>query len=298
MDGFVNLDKPSGMTSRAAVDAVLRCVGRKVKVGHAGTLDPLATGVLVVALGAATRLIEHVQRMPKTYRAGVRLGATSATDDADGEVCPVEGAVPPSIEALRVALSSQVGVIEQLPPQFSALKVGGKRAYDLARKGEDVALKARPVRIDRVALLEYNWPDLVIEVDCGAGTYIRSIARDVGQAIGCGGYITSLRRTRIGAFMEDSALAVADVSMETIGAHLRPMTDALGDLPRITVDAEGLSRVARGQSVGAGAGVVLVPGLEAAILGPDGGLAALGEADESGARVQPRKVFRADALNS
>ncbi len=297
MDGFLNLDKPSGITSRAAVDAVVRCVGRKVKVGHAGTLDPLATGVLVVALGAGTRLIEYVQRMPKTYRAGVRLGATSTTDDADGEVSLVEGATPPSTEALLAALAGQVGVISQLPPRFSALKVGGKRAYDLARRGDDVALKPRAVRIDRVECREYLWPDLVIEVDCGAGTYIRSIARDVGAALGCGGYVTSLRRTRIGAFTEQESMSVEDVSMDVIPSRLRPMTDAVAELPRICVDAEGMSRIARGQAVGVG-GVSLTPGGEVAILGEDGGLIALGEADAAGEWVHPRKVLRANTLNS
>jgi tRNA pseudouridine55 synthase len=296
VDGLLNLDKPPEMTSRAVVDAVVRVVGRKVKVGHAGTLDPLATGVLVVALGAATRLIEYVQRMPKTYRAGIRLGAVSTTDDADGEVTPVEGATPPDEGALRVVLAAQVGTIDQLPPQFSALKVEGRRAYDLAREGEAVALKARPVRIDRVELRSYAWPDLEIEVDCGAGTYIRSIARDAGAALGCGGHITALRRTRIGTFAEADALKLADLSIEAIRAHVRPMADAVATLPRITVDADGVARIVRGQTVAA-PGPALEPGVEVALVTADGTLVALGEPAGEGGRVRPRKVFAANPLN-
>jgi tRNA pseudouridine55 synthase len=284
------------MTSRAAVDAVVRLVGRKVKVGHAGTLDPLATGVLVVALGAATRLIEYVQRMPKTYRAGVRLGAVSTTDDADGEVSPVEGAAPPAEAALRAALAAQVGVIQQMPPQFSALKVRGQRAYDLAREGEAVALTARPVRVDRVEVLAYAWPDLEIEVDCGMGTYIRSIARDVGAALGCGGHITALRRTRIGTFCESDALKLTDLSIDAIRAHRRPVADAVATLPRIVVDDDGLARIVRGQAVDA-PGVALPAGGEVALVTADGTLVALGEAAGEGGRVRPRKVFAANPLN-
>ena len=171
---------------------------RKVKVGHAGTLDPLASGVLVVCVGAATRLIEYVQRMPKTYRARVRLGATSDTDDADGTIAEAIDPPIPGEADLRAVLASQVGVIEQVPPEFSAIKVAGERAYDLARAGREVVLKARPVTVHRVELLDYDWPRLELEVDCGAGTYIRSIARDVGQALGCGGLIEVLTRTKIG----------------------------------------------------------------------------------------------------
>src|SRR5262249_42878481 len=166
------------MTSRAVVDCVARPL-RGVKVGHAGTLDPLASGVLVVCVGAATRLIELVQRMPKTYQTVVRLGSRSDTLDADGEVTATPSPRVPHETEVRHALEAQVGTILQQPPEFSALKVAGKRAYDLARAGESVALQPRPVRIDRVELLAYEWPHLTLEIDCGSGTYIRSIARDI-----------------------------------------------------------------------------------------------------------------------
>ena len=199
--GVLNLNKPGGMTSRDVVDLVSRPLRKaKVKVGHAGTLDPLATGVLVVCVGSATRLIEYVQRMPKAYRTVVLLGARSDTLDADGKVEAVEDPPIPTEAEVRSALLTQVGTISQMPPQFSALKVEGKRAYDLAREGQAVELAARPVRIDQVELISYAWPRLELQVDCGSGTYIRSIARDIGEILGCGGLVEVLTRTRIGPF--------------------------------------------------------------------------------------------------
>src|SRR4051812_836312 len=174
--GLLNLNKPIGVTSRDVVDRVSRPL-RKVKVGHAGTLDPLASGVLVVCVGAATRLIEYVQRQTKTYRTVVRLGARSDTHDADGLVTPVDGASDPGLDAVRAAIATQVGTIPQKPPEYSALKVEGRRAYDLARAGQSVDLAARPVTIHRVDLLGYEWPRLELEVECEGGTYVRSIAR-------------------------------------------------------------------------------------------------------------------------
>src|SRR4051812_7138067 len=193
--GVLNLNKPPGATSRDVVNRVVQ-LERKLKVGHAGTLDPLATGVLVVCVGAATRLIENVQRMPKVYRTVVRLGARSDTLDADGRVTEVEHPEVPDEGGIRAAMADQVGRIAQRPPAFSALKVEGRRAYDLARAGRDVDLAPRPVRIDRIDLLAYAWPRLELEIACGSGTYIRSIARDVGEALGCGGLVDVLVRTR------------------------------------------------------------------------------------------------------
>src|SRR4051812_24473518 len=161
--GLLNLNKPIGVTSRDVVDRVSRPL-RKVKVGHAGTLDPLASGVLVVCVGAATRLIEYVQRMPKAYRTAVRLGARSDTLDADGRIEVADDPPIPTEAEVRSALATQVGLIRQVPPQFSALKVEGRRAYDLARAGQAVELAARPVRVDRVELISYEWPRLEFTV--------------------------------------------------------------------------------------------------------------------------------------
>lgn len=208
MNGLLVIDKPAGMTSRDVVNRVQQWFPRGTKVGHTGTLDPLATGVLVICVGSATKLADVVQAMGKTYRSQFRLGATSDTDDADGTVTLVPNAVSPSEELVRTALAGFVGVVEQLPPAYSALKVAGRRAHDLARRGEAVELKPRPVRIDAVRLLGYEWPFVEVEVDCGKGTYIRSIARDLGAKLGVGGLVATLRRTRVGPFHVEQGIGL------------------------------------------------------------------------------------------
>ncbi len=285
--GVLSLNKPIGVTSRDVVDRVSRPL-RKVKVGHAGTLDPLASGVLVVCVGAATRLIEYVQRMPKTYTATILLGATSDTLDADGTVTERLDPPVPSEEAIREALGLQVGTILQMPPQFSALKVQGKRAYDLAREGKAVELAARPVEVYRVDLRAYAWPRLEIEVECGSGTYIRSIARDVGEALGCGGLIEVLTRTKIGPFRIEEALDPDTLTKETIPGLLRPAVEALAALPQVVIDESALSRILKGQAIAS-------PGLdlsgEVALIGPTGEVVAVGEVTPAG--IAPRRVLAA-----
>ncbi len=292
LNGVLNLAKPGGVTSRDVVDLISRPL-RKVKVGHAGTLDPLASGVLVVCVGRSTRLIEYVQRMPKAYRTVVRLGARSDTLDADGRIELEPSPTIPTEAEVREALASQVGTIEQIPPQFSALKVEGKRAYDLARNGQAVDLAARPVRVDRVDLIAYAWPHLEFTVDCGSGTYIRSIARDVGEALGCGGLVEVLVRTRIGPFTLEEAIDPTGQAIDAILAHLRPTLDALGDLPRLTLSTGQVEAIKQGKSLWlneveeAGA----IEG-EVGLIGPDGGLVAVAEVDSSG-KILPRRVLGA-----
>lgn len=294
VSGVLNLNKPPGMTSRDVVDRISRPL-RGVKVGHAGTLDPLASGVLVLCLGAATRLIEYVQRMPKTYRTVVRLGARSDTLDADGQVEAVEGPPIPTEAEVRTALAAQVGTIEQVPPQYSALKVGGRRAYDLAREGTSVELAARPVRIDRVELLAYEWPRLELEVDCGGGTYIRSIARDVGEALGCGGLVEVLTRTRIGAFRIEDAIDLDTIGRapEAILARVQPPALAVAGLPTVRLDTTQHAMILQGRALDLGRleGGRDLPGGEAALLDPDGGLAAVAEVRPEESRLVPRRVL-------
>jgi tRNA pseudouridine55 synthase len=286
--GLLNLNKPTGVTSRAVVDRVARPL-RRVKVGHAGTLDPLASGVLVVCVGAATRLIEYVQRMPKTYRTVVRLGARSDTDDADGAVVEVAGAVAPGAEAVCAAVAAQVGTIAQKPPEYSALKVEGRRAYDLARAGKAVDLAPREVTIHRIEILSYEWPTLALEVECGGGTYIRAIARDVGEALGCGGLVAVLSRTRIGAFTVEDALDPETLTAGAIPGLLRPAVEAVAALPSLRLTTDQVADVALGRAVATvGAGGV---GGEVALLGPDGGLVAVGELDPATGRVAPKRVL-------
>jgi tRNA pseudouridine55 synthase len=249
-DGLLVLDKPAGMTSRDAVDRALRWFGRRTKVGHTGTLDPFATGVLVLCLGSATRLAEYVQRMGKTYRSTFAFGSTSDTDDRDGVLTPVAGAADPGGPAVLRALAALVGTIEQVPPAYSAAKVGGRRAYDAARKGEQVALAAKKVQVYGIDVLRYDWPTLDVEVRCGKGTYVRSLARDAGAALGCGGYVSALRRTRVGPFAVEDALPL-DADAETARRKVLPASLALAELRRVVLGPEEIRRMRNGQAVSA-----------------------------------------------
>lgn len=212
--GLLLIDKPLGPTS---MDACRRIRWRlvqagapkRIKVGHGGTLDPLATGLLVIMVGKATRLCESVMAGTKVYQAGIDLSCFSTTDDQEGVKTNVVVSSPPTREVVEAACRRWTGeAVMQTPPAYSAMKIDGQRAYDLARRGEEVKLAARPVRIDRVDVVEYAWPRLTIEVECGKGTYIRSLARDLGESLGTGGCLTSLRRTRIGQWRIEDAQAM------------------------------------------------------------------------------------------
>jgi tRNA pseudouridine55 synthase len=219
--GVLTLDKPAGITSATAVARVKRLLGGKLKVGHAGTLDSFATGVLLVLVGKATKRCEELMGSPKEYETTIRLGATTETLDPLSPVQEFPEAIAPSEEAVRIAVDSQIGHILQVPPNFSALKVGGQRASDRTRSGEALNLPPRPVRIDSIDILDYAWPELRLRINCGRGTYVRSIARDIGQALGGGGYLLQLRRTRVGPFSLEAASALDKLSPETVVDQLR-----------------------------------------------------------------------------
>lgn len=282
-NGLLVIDKPGGMTSRDVVNRVQRWFPKKTKIGHTGTLDPLATGVLVVCVGAATRLADLVQGMGKTYRSRFRLGARSDTDDADGTVAPVPVATPPTAEQVRAVLDSFVGRIEQVPPAYSALKLGGQRAHDLARRGKDVSLSPRTVRVDAVRLSRFEWPFADVEIDCGKGTYIRSIARDLGEKLGCGGLVETLRRTRVGPFTAEQGVGL-DVTPEEGRAGLLPMAAAVGGLPRLDVTPDDCVRLSRGQWVATSRRANAM-----AAFSPEGELIALGDAEHG--RFWPKIVL-------
>ncbi|WP_439623510.1 tRNA pseudouridine(55) synthase TruB [Gemmata sp.] len=287
MNGLLVLDKPGGMTSRDAVNRVQKWFPRKTKIGHTGTLDPLATGVLVVCIGAATRLADYVQAMGKSYASRFRLGATSTSDDADGEVTETPAAVPPTREELEDALAALVGTIEQVPPAVSALKVGGRRAHALARQGRDVELAARPVRVDAIRLTHYKWPFADVEIDCGKGTYIRSIARDAGSQLGVGGMVETLRRTRVGPYTAEQGIGL---DRGAAGLKLLPMLSVLDGLPQVRLGAAEVVRLRQGQRVGFLAGVGEPPeGAEVAVLDESGELIAIGRAE--GGLVKPECVL-------
>jgi tRNA pseudouridine55 synthase len=287
--GLLVLDKPGGMTSRAVVDRVQRWLPRGTRIGHTGTLDPLATGVLVICVGVATRLTEHVQSMAKTYQAGILLGSRSDTDDADGTIIPVEGVAPPDREAVGRALREFLGVIEQVPPHFSAAKLTGRRAYDLARRGKDVALAPRRVHIHGIDALAYAYPSLDIEVRCGKGTYIRALARDLGERLGCGAYVQTLRRTRVGCFKAEDALA-PEADAETARANLLPVAAAVPHLARMCLDETSLARFRQGLAVSAQ--VVDPPEADdVAVFDDRGELVGLGRFDRETGLLHPEKVL-------
>jgi tRNA pseudouridine55 synthase len=293
--GLLILDKPVGITSRTAVDRALGWFRRGTRGGHAGTLDPAASGVLVLCLGTATRLAEYVQRMNKTYVATVRLGARSDTDDAEGVITIDTAAKPPSAETVASVLEDFVGEILQVPPAFSAAKVDGRRAYDLARRGSEVSLTPRKVQVFRIHVHNYQYPSLEIEVLCGKGTYIRSLARDLGQRLGCGALLESLRRTRIGAF--DVAQAVPlDADADTARSRLLSLSRATADLPSVAVGPDVIKRLTQGRptALPTSANALLSTSREVAVLDQLGALAAVAIVDESGQMLLPRKVFAHD----
>ena len=251
ISGILNTDKPAGMTSHDVVDRVRRISGQR-RVGHTGTLDPAATGVLVVCLGQATRVAEYLMASDKVYRAQIRLGVSTDTHDAEGEVTAT-AEVDVSEEEVRKALASFVGSIQQIPPMYSALKREGVPLYKLARQGITVEREPRSVKIHSIELLEWNPPLLTIQVKCSPGTYIRALARDLGQRLDCGAHLQSLTRLASGHFtlekavsLDELAEAFAQGSWQEI---IHPMDEALLDFEPMVVDAQTEKRIRHGQQV-------------------------------------------------
>lgn len=228
--GVLNINKAPGCTSRDVVNTVQRLI-RPEKCGHAGTLDPMATGVLLVCVGPATRLTTLVQESSKTYVAEFTLGMTSDTDDSTGTILKsADLAECPPSSTIDAVLQQMTGTLLQTPPAYSAVHVNGQRAYKLARSGETVDLAARPVQIHAMRLMSYDWPRLEVEIDCGSGTYVRSIARDLGQQLGCGGLMSRLERTRIGSFDVRSAIPIEDVTKDRLPGQLCPAIELVRHL--------------------------------------------------------------------
>lgn len=246
IDGILVLDKPRGLTSRDALNKAWKWLPRGTRIGHAGTLDPMATGVLLACVGRATRLVEFLHELPKTYRADILFGARSTTDDADGDITPVPLPPDPGPAAFAALLSRFTGDILQVPSTISAVKVAGQRAYHLARKGREIDLPPRPVRIDRIQLLHLDWPRATIRVDCGKGTYIRAIGRDLGAALGTAAYLTDLCRERVGDFTQADALPL-DIPAEQALQQLQPLARAIQTMPRFEIAGETLDRLLQGQ---------------------------------------------------
>lgn len=291
MDGFINLHKPAGPTSHDMVDQVRRLLYVR-RVGHGGTLDPLAEGVLPIGVGQATRLLSFWQESGKAYRAEVVLGISTTTYDAEGEVT-ARHPVPALTRAdLDTALAPFRGEIEQIPPPFSAIRRGGQRFYQRARAGELVSPPARQVRIVRLELLDWSPPVLTIEVECGSGTYVRSLAHDLGERLGCGGHLQALVRTRVGSFSLEEAVSLQTLSQAAeegqVAALLQPLDLPVRHWPALQVDAAGALALVRGQSLPIGEGAISA---RIRVYGPDGRFLALARGDEEKRLLQPWRVF-------
>ncbi len=248
MFGLLSVHKPSGPTSRRVVDRIQRLV-RPDKAGHAGTLDPLASGVLVVAVGTATRLISYVQQQPKHYRATFLLGQTSPTEDVEGEVTELVDAPVPERAELLAAASRLQGEIIQRPPAYSALKVSGRRAYALARAGAAVELQPRPITIHRLELIDYCYPQMQFEINCSSGTYVRSLGRDLAESLGTGAVMSALVRTAIGPFTLERCVELDQLSADTIGDVLHDPLMALAHLPQIRLSEAEVTEVFQGRTI-------------------------------------------------
>lgn len=249
ISGWLVVDKPAGLTSTAVVGKVRWALDAK-KAGHAGTLDPAATGVLAVALGEATKTVPYIADALKCYRFAVRFGAATTTDDAEGEVIATSDKRPTD-DAIRAALGPFTGAIMQVPPQFSAVKVEGERAYDLARAGESLDLAARPLWVESLTMVARPDADTAeLEMVCGKGGYVRSIARDLGQALGCLGHVLWLRREWSGPFDAADGITLDEIERlartEALEARLLPLEAGLADLPEVRATPEGAARLAHG----------------------------------------------------
>jgi tRNA pseudouridine55 synthase len=298
LDGVLVVAKPAGPTSHDVVALVRRLSGTR-RIGHGGTLDPFASGVLPLFLGVATRLVEYHLADTKSYRATVCFGASSSTDDLEGELVPVEGQ-PIVRAAVEAALAGFRGEIEQRPPAYSAVKVAGRRAYALARAGTAVELAPRRVRIDRLAIASWDETDparpvAVLEVTCSAGTYVRSLARDLGATVGSGAYLGALVRTASGPFGLADAVPLDDVraaaasGAESIRAMLRPPDAGLDAMPEATLAADDVVAVSRGQFVRPRPFQPLDEGVPIRLRDEGGRLVAIGVV--RGGRVAPDKVL-------
>ncbi|MEU0096802.1 tRNA pseudouridine(55) synthase TruB [Kribbella sp. NPDC006257] len=286
-DGFVVVDKPAGLTSHTVVARIRRLAGTR-KVGHAGTLDPMATGVLVVGLNRATRLLGHLQLADKSYDATILLGASTSTDDAEGETVTAaspEALAAVTVERIEAAITGFRGEISQVPSAVSAIKVDGKRAYERVRAGEEVVLKSRSVTISRYDVLDVRRAadgiSVDISVDCSSGTYIRALARDLGTELGVGGHLTALRRTRVGAFTTAHTLEELEESFVFL-----PIADVAADtFPRYDADAEQAAAIRTGRPL---PGLKLEAG-QTAMFDPTGTFLALYE--PHGPLAKPTAVF-------
>ena len=294
MNGLLLVDKSAGMTSHDVVDKVRKASGMR-RVGHTGTLDPAATGLLILCLGNATRLSEHLTGLDKTYEGIMRLGVITASYDLDGELLEERPVPDLSIPDIEAACTRYTGEILQVPPMVSAVKVGGERLYKMARKGEVIEREPRQVQVYEFSVLGYAPPDVTVRVRCSRGTYVRSLCHDVGEQLGCGGVLASLRRTAVGSFtIADAATLDQIPDPAAVRERLLPMDDAL-DLPEVVVNRLGRQAVMTGGklSVAELRNPCTVREGWVQVKSEEGHLLALGAVERSalGVFVQPKRVF-------
>ncbi len=291
MFGFLNVVKPIGWTSRDIVN-VVNGIAKPEKSGHAGTLDPLASGVLLVAVGKARRLIRFAQEQRKVYRATFELGKTSNTDDNTGEITIVEASPRLTRSQIESLLPCFQGTIQQVPPQFSAVQVKGRRAYALARAGQNVELKSRSVTIDKLEIISFQDQTLELEIICGSGTYIRSIARDLGQQLGCGALMSALERTSIGKCHVDQAHHLEQLTPTTLGAALLPCKELLIGFPNYRLTPDEHMHVIHGRKIPVMPTRMSVDHADELILyDQTGSLVGIAEFLDDEMTLQPRSIF-------
>ncbi len=248
MFGLLNINKPSGQTSRDTVNRVQSLV-RPAKVGHSGTLDPIASGILVMTLGSATRLTPYLQKLDKRYRAMFLLGRRSNTDDIEGEVIELSTPHQPTRQAICQELRQLTGIIEQRPPVYSAIKIRGKRAYKRARAGEIIQPESRPVHIHQIDLLQYDYPKLVLDIRCGSGTYVRSLGRDLAENLSTAAVMSELVRTQVGPFHLQDAIDPDRLDLSTLEQQLLSPLLAINSLEQRVVDANEIQLLAHGRTI-------------------------------------------------
>lgn len=281
------IDKPAGMTSHDVVAHLRRLTGVR-QAGHTGTLDPFATGLLLILLGSGTRLMEYTHTVPKTYQATVVLGTSSTTDDPTGTLTSRDVSQQIERSDIERVLPQFIGTIRQLPPTYAAIKVQGKKLYQYARAGEAVPRLPRDVQIFSIALQSYHYPELTFTVQCGSGTYIRALGRDIGQALGTGGYVSVLRRTQIGSLTADQATPLAQLTLENWRQYVAPVTPLLTHLPHLTLPAPNVAQLRQGRAISLETAATAQP---LVLLDEHGQLVGIGHYDQGAGKLLPRKIF-------
>ena len=293
ISGLLNINKPPGLTSRQVVNQIQKLV-KPARVGHAGTLDPLATGVLVLCTGSNTRLIRFVQQQPKEYIGEFSLGKRSDTDDITGEISETPDCRTVTQQELEACLPAFQGRIEQIPPQYSAVHIDGRRAYDLARLGKSFEIQPREVDVYEIELLHFSFPRFQLRIVCGSGTYIRSMGRDLGDQLGVGAIMTALVRTRIGPFSLDSALDLnEELSLDQVTGNLQPAILAVDQVPQYHCDEKELLSLSQGQKLQCASErfPATQVNIEVAVISPKGELVAIAEWEPAEHQLSPRQVF-------